>query len=101
MNKLLKALVSIMLIFATGCSSKTVKTSNSTKESSAKTFDGNYYNMINNGRSKNSEKFYLNFSNTKDLVTIGSGLQILSTKHFSTNDYYLSEGLQLTPTDYY
>ena len=100
MNKLLKALVSIMLIFATGCSSKTVKTSNSTKESSAKTFDGNYYNMINNGRSKNSEKFYLNFSNTKDLVTIGSGLQILSTKHFSTNDYYLSEGLQLTPTDY-
>ena len=100
MKKFLKALVSIMLIFATGCSSKTVKTSNSTKESSAKTFDGNYYNMINNGRSKNSEKFYLNFSNTKDLVTIGSGLQILSTKHFSTNDYYLSEGLQLTPTDY-
>mgnify|MGYP000019523967 CR=1 FL=1 len=100
MNKFLKALVSIMLVLATGCSSKTVKTSNSTKESSAKTFDGNYYNMINNGRSKNSEKFYLNFSNTKDLVTIGSGLQILSTKHFSTNDYYLSEGLQLTPTDY-
>lgn len=52
MNKFLKALVSIMLIFATGCSSKTVKTSSSTKESSAKTFDGNYYNMINNGRSK-------------------------------------------------
>ena len=41
MNKFLKALVSIMLIFATGCSSKTVKTSSSTKESSAKTFDGN------------------------------------------------------------
>ena len=83
--KFLKALVSIMLVLATGCSSKTVKTSNSTKESSAKTFDGNYYNMINNGRSKNSEKFYLNFSNTKDLVTIGSGLLFIRRITINTN----------------
>ena len=62
MNKLLKALVSIMLIFRQDAPAKTVeKASNSTKRIFCNNFDGNYYNMINNGRSKNTytELLYL------------------------------------------
>lgn len=90
----------VMLFMATSCGSSSVSTTTSGTEASMDSFDGNYYKMINTGRGTNSENFYLEFSNTQDLVTIGSGLQILSTSHFSTSSYYLAEGQQLTMTDY-
>ena len=34
-----------------------------------------------------------------DFQTIGRELQILSTDHFSTNDYYMSEGQYLKTDD--
>ena len=45
------------------------------------------------------ENFYQNFYSSQDFQTIGRELQIIATEHFSTSDYYMSEGLQLVQTD--
>ena len=96
----MKRLILCMAIFLilTGCTKK-VETTNT--EESVQTFKGeDYYKMIDKGRGTNSENFYLEFSGTKDMINIGSGMQRLSAEHFSTDSYYLSEGRQLTMDDY-
>lgn len=85
----------VWLLILTGCGS-----SNTTTESSTASLSSNYYRMINKGRGSNSENFYLEYSESKDLVTIGSGLQSLSSSYFSIDNYYLSEGIELTGEDY-
>lgn len=97
MKKTLSAVVALWILTGCGGASKAPTSKGST--ASTESFTGDYYNMINTGRGTNSENFYLEFSNTKDLVTIGSGLQILSTSHYSTSSYYLAEGRQLNNND--
>lgn len=90
-----------VMVFLTGCSRSTSNTtSTSANATDASSFNGDYYKMINTGRGTNSENLYLEFSSTSDLVTIGSGLQLLSTAHYSTDSYYMAEGSQLTDDDY-
>lgn len=95
---LLGALATAVLL--TGCSSSTSSQRTSANSTDASSFSGDYYKMIDTGRGTNSENLYLEFSSTSDLITIGSGLQILSESHFSTDSYYLSEGTHLTNDDY-
>ena len=96
MRRLITCLV--ILLVMTGCTKK-VETTNT--EESVQTFTGDkYYKMIDKGRGTNSENFYLEYSGTKDLISIGTGLQRLSAERFSTDSYYLSEGRQLTMDDY-
>jgi protein involved in sex pheromone biosynthesis len=89
-----------LVLMLTGCSSSTNSQKTSASATDASSFNGDYYKMINTGRGTNSEKLYLEFSSTNDLVALGSGLQYLSTSHFSTDSYYLSEGGQLSNDDY-
>lgn len=95
---MLGGLTAVLLL--TGCSSSTSSQRTSANATDASSFSGDYYKMIDTGRGTNSENLYLEFSSTNDLITIGSGLQILSESHFSTDSYYLSEGTQLTNDDY-
>lgn len=88
------------VLMLSGCSSSTNSQKTSASATDASSFNGDYYKMINTGRGTNSEKLYLEFSSTNDLVALGSGLQYLSSSHFSTDSYYLSEGGQLNNDDY-
>ena len=92
-------LLMMCMILLTACGSSKKNTSNN-EVTDVDSFSGDYYKMLNNGRGTNSENFYLEYSGTKDLVTIGSGLQRISSKYFSTDSYYLSEGQQLSNNDY-
>ena len=45
------------------------------------------------------DNYYTSFGQTSDFQTIGRELQVLSTEHFSTDDYYMSSGQYLKNED--
>lgn len=91
MKKLICAfLVCIILI---GCDAKkSIQEQTNNDAASMESFDENYYKIVNFGGSELREDFYVNYGGTNDFMTIGMGLQILSSEYFSTSSYYLSEG---------
>lgn len=99
MKKLL--ILFFCLVMMTGCSSsKSEKNEkSSTDTSSTDSLDKSFYPMVNLGTNLIRENYYTDFYNSDDFQTIGRELQVLATEHFSTSDYYMSEGLQLVKKD--
>ncbi len=94
-------IILLCLLMITGCSSPKSDDNekSSTDTSSTDSLDNSFYPMVNLGTNLVRENFYQNFHSSQDFQTIGRELQILATEHFSTSDYYMSEGLQLVQTD--
>lgn len=94
-------IVLLCLLMITGCSSSKSDENekSSTDTSSTDSLDNSFYPMVNLGSNLVRENFYQNFYSSQDFQTIGRELQIIATEHFSTSDYYMSEGLQLVQTD--
>lgn len=94
MKKLLICLLALALLTSCQKVKETVEISsdeveiNSTSES--------YYKMINLNPNDSRTEHYLNYAGTTDLMTIGRGLQILSSEYFSMSSYYMSEGQYLS-----
>lgn len=99
MKKLLMILLCLFMI--TGCSSSKSDENekSSTDTTSTDSLDDSFYPMVNLGTNLIRENFYQDFYSSQDFQTIGRELQVLATEHFSTSDYYMSEGLQLVKTD--
>ena len=99
MKKLL--IICLCLIMMSGCSSSDTekKEENSTDTSSTDSLDDTFYPMVNLGTNIIRENYYKDFYSSDDFQTIGRELQVLATEHFSTSDYYMSEGLQLVKKD--
>lgn len=95
------SIILICLLLITGCSSAkdAVDKNTGTDTSSTDSLDDTFYPIVNLGVSVNRETIYTDYASTSDFQTIGRELQILSTEHFSTSDYYMSEGLQFSKTD--
>ena len=88
----------LVMFLLVGCGKKEdkVQTNVTGDEASMDSLDDSYYKMIKMPRSELSEQFYNDFSTTDDFEVIGRDLQILSSKHFSTSSYYMSEGQHIT-----
>lgn len=99
MKKLL--IVCLCLLMMTGCSSSDSdkKEKSSTDTSSTDSLDNSFYPMVNLGTNLIRENYYADFYSSDDFQNIGRELQILATEHFSTSEYYMSEGLQLVKKD--
>lgn len=99
MKKIL--IICLCLLVLTGCSSSDSdkKEENSTNTSSTDSLDDTFYPMVNLGTNIIRENYYKDFYSSDDFQTIGRELQVLATEHFSTSDYYMSEGLQLVKKD--
>lgn len=99
MKKLL--IVCLCLVMMSGCSSSDTekKEENSTDTSSTDSLDDTFYPMVNLGTNIIREYYYNDFYSSDDFQNIGRELQVLATEHFSTSEYYMSEGLQLVKKD--
>lgn len=95
MRKWLLSLVVLSLILV-GCQQVEETTDSATEVVEIDSTSESYYKMINLGESELRDNYYTKFSRTDDLVTIGRGLQILSSDYFSMSSYYMSEGQYLS-----
>ena len=91
----------LCLLVLTGCTSAkdTVDKNSSKDTTSTDSLDDTFYPIVNLGANTNRETIYSDFHGTDDFQTIGRELQVLSTEHYSTSKYYMSEGLQFTKDD--
>ena len=98
--KKIVALLAIALVLS-GCSDakETVENQTANDVSTTDSLDDSFYRVVNFNTNLSREDYYTAFGNTMDFQTIGRELQILSTDHFSTNDYYMSEGQYLKTDD--
>lgn len=96
MKKLTVLCLVMFLLVGCGKDEDKVQTNVTGDEASMDSLDDSYYKMIKMPRSELSEQFYNDFSTTNDFEVIGRDLQILSSKHFSTSSYYMSEGQHIT-----
>lgn len=98
--KKIVALLAIALVLS-GCSDakETVENQTANDVSTTDSLDDSFYRVVNLNTNLSREDYYTAFGNTMDFQTIGRELQILSTDHFSTNDYYMSEGQYLKTDD--
>ena len=98
--KKIVALLAIALVLS-GCSDakETVENQTANDVSTTDSLDDSFYRVVNLNTNLSREDYYTAFGNTMDFQTIGRELQILSTDHFSTNDYYMSEGQYLKTED--
>lgn len=92
-----KCLISLLCVcLLSGCTLKEkVQEQTDNVTSSMQSFDNSYYKIVNFGGSELRENFYLGFGTSNDFLSIGRGLQQLSSSYFSTSDYYMSEGQYL------
>ncbi len=94
MKKIIISLLCIVLLY--GCSFKEkVQEETNNETASMQSFDNSYYKIVNFGGSQLRENFYAGFGTSQDFLSIGRGLQELSSAYFSTSDYYMSEGQYL------
>ncbi len=94
MRKLIICLLSVVLL--SGCTIKeTVQQETHNDTASMQSFDNSYYKIVNFGGSELRENFYLSFGTSNDFLSIGRGLQQLSSSYFNTSEYYMSEGQYL------
>lgn len=93
-------IIAIALMLS-GCSDakETVENQTSNEVSTTDSLDDSFYRVVNFKTNLSREDYYTSFGNTMDFQTIGRELQILSTEHFSTDDYYMSEGQYLKTDD--
>lgn len=98
--KKIVALLAIALVLS-GCQNakETVETQTANDVSTTDSLDDSFYRVVNFNTNLSREDYYTSFGSTMDFQTIGRELQILSTDHFSTDDYYMSEGQYLKTTD--
>lgn len=91
----------ICLLILTGCGqAKTkIKDSATSRTTDSSSLDSSFYNIVNMGGAVNRENIYSSFSSTDDFENIGRDLQVLSTEHFNTDDYTMSEGVTLERAD--
>lgn len=99
MKKIAALLVAALLL--TGChdAKETVESQTANDVSTIDSLDDSFYRVVNFNINLNRDNYYSSFGQTSDFQTIGRELQILSTAHFSTNDYYMSEGQYLKTDD--
>lgn len=94
MKKLIISLLCISILC--GCSYKEqIKVETDNETATMQSFDNSYYKIVNFGGSELRENFYAGFGTSQDFLSIGRGLQELSSAHFSTSEYYMSEGQYL------
>src|SRR5699024_2888597 len=67
--------------------------------STTDSLDDTFYRVVNFNTNLNRDNYYTSFGQTSDFQTIGRELQVLSTEHFSTDDYYMSSGQYLKNED--
>lgn len=94
-------ILAICLLLLTGCGqAKTkIKDNSTSKTTDSSSLDSSFYNIVNMGGAVNRENIYSSFSSTDDFENIGRELQVLSTEHFDTDDYTMSEGVTLERDD--
>lgn len=101
---MMKKLISILVIalILTGCAGSKKKTSSSKSNDTAsnESLGNTFYKMVNLGTASNRKNFYNSVNSVEDFEKIGRQLQVLSTSYYSTNDYYMAEGTQLTTANY-
>lgn len=92
MKKILLALLSLTLLVGCGKAKESIQEQTNNSAASMDSFDNSYYKVIDFGASELRESFYQDFNMTSDFQTIGRGLEIISSDHYSTSNYYMSEG---------
>lgn len=99
MKKIVALLIGALLL--TGChdAKETVENQTANDVSTTDSLDNSFYRVVNFNTNLNRDNYYTSFGQTSDFQTVGRELQILSTAHFSTNDYYMSEGQYLKTED--
>lgn len=87
-----------LAVLLVGCSQvkETIETQSTSDASSNDSFDDTFYPIINLNINTSRDDYYNDFYKSKDFQTIGRELEVLSTSHFSTDDYYMAEGQQLS-----
>ncbi len=100
MMKKIAALL-VMSLLLTGCHDvkETVESQTANDVSTTDSLDDSFYRVVNFNTNLNRDNYYTSFGQTSDFQTIGRELQILSTAHFSTADYYMSDGQYLKNED--
>ena len=96
MKKLITLLVLVLLLAGCSDAKETVETQTANDVSSADSLDEDFYRIVKLDRYEKRDDYYNSFGNTDDFQTIGRELQTISTEYFSTDDYYMSEGQNLT-----
>lgn len=91
----------VMALLFTGChdAKETVENQTASEVATTESLDDSFYRVVNFNTNLNRDSYYSSFGQTSDFQTIGRELQILSTTHFSTDDYYMSEGQYLKTDD--
>ncbi|MDD8048123.1 MAG: CamS family sex pheromone protein [Thomasclavelia sp.] len=102
MKKVLTIITCLCLCLAlSACSSSSSDNSKKSKSSTdSESLDSSFYKTVNLGSSANREDIYRSFYSNDDFVNIGRQLQLISRDKFAINDYYMSDGVKLTKTDY-
>lgn len=93
-----KLFILCLLIFLmSGCSNvqETVKKETDNDVASTDSLDDTFYPIVNLDINTQRIDYYASFGRSNDFFTIGRELQLLSTSHFSTSNYYLAEGQYL------
>lgn len=95
MKKLSMLLVLALLL--TGCSrvKETIETQSTNEVSTNDSLDDTFYRYINLKVNSSRDDYYNDFNKSKDFQTIGRELEVLSTPHFSTDNYYMAVGQQI------
>ncbi len=88
----------VLMLMLSGCNQArdTVDTETQTKVVSSQELDSSFYSIVSMGASNIRTNYYTSFYSTVDFAKIGNGMQRLSSRVFSTDDYYLAEGNLLT-----
>lgn len=100
MRKILSCFLVLLLLV--GCTSNNDSSDTNTSSADSTTmesFDDSYYKIVvfeDSSTSELRESFYTDYGDTGDFISIGRGLQILSSDYFSTSNYYMSEGQYLS-----
>lgn len=99
MKKIAVLLIATLLL--TGChdAKETVESQTANDVSTIDSLDDSFYRVVNFNINLNRDNYYNSFGQTSDFQTIGRELQIISTSHFSTDNYYMSEGQYLKTED--
>lgn len=99
MKKIAVLLGAVLLL--TGChdAKETVESQTANDVSTIDSLDDSFYRVVNFNINLNRDNYYNSFGQTSDFQTIGRELQIISTSHFSTDNYYMSEGQYLKTED--
>lgn len=95
MKKIIVVLLMVSMLVGCQGAKDQVQEQTSSSTASMNSFGDSYYKIIASDGSELREDFYLSYGNSSDFITIGRGLQILSSSYFSTSSHYMSDGQYL------